>query len=139
MKISRTELNKIQETLNKFPDVQEFKIIKEGSSGIGNILSIMFNQEVNGVMAAVQIEISGVEDWQLFILILITSLKAQFHHQIELHTIQGLKTENQCQTIGKKLSDEFKHLNADMDVKIMCEEGKQPDKRKPAFSGLFIA
>lgn len=63
MRLNKTELKKIQETLDKFPDVHEFKIIKDGSSGIGNILSIMFNQEVNGVMAAVQVEISGVEDW----------------------------------------------------------------------------
>lgn len=60
----------------------------------------------------------------MVILILITSLKAQFHHQIELHTVEGLKSIEQCQTLGKKLTDEFKHLNADMDTKIICEEGK---------------
>jgi len=60
----------------------------------------------------------------MFILILITSLKAQFHHQVDLYTIPGLKTELQCHALGKKLTDEYKHLNADIDTKILCEDGK---------------
>ena len=57
-------------------------------------------------------------------LILLTSLKAQFHHQVDMYTVPGLKTEMQCQVLGKKLTDEFKHLNTDIDVKIICEVSK---------------
>lgn len=60
----------------------------------------------------------------MYILILITSLKAQFHHQVELRPIQGLKSETQCLALGRKLTAEIKQLNPDIEVKSFCEEGK---------------
>jgi hypothetical protein len=60
----------------------------------------------------------------MYILILITSLKAQFHHQIELRSIEGLKSETQCLALGRKLSAELRQINPDVDVKSFCEEGK---------------
>ncbi len=60
----------------------------------------------------------------MWILILISSLKAQFHHQIELIPITGLKSETQCLALGRKLSQELRQLNQDLDIKIHCEEGK---------------
>ena len=60
----------------------------------------------------------------MFILILITSLSSQFHHQIELHTIAGLKTQLQCQELGKKLTNEMTQLNHNLEIKAFCEEGK---------------
>ena len=65
MKITRKELNKIQEALDKFPDVNDFEILKDGSSGIGYILSIKFDYKFNDVDvdANVEIVITGVESW----------------------------------------------------------------------------
>lgn len=60
----------------------------------------------------------------MYILILLYSLKSQFHHQVDLYTISGLKIEFQCQALGKKLSEEFKQLSADIDMRIICEENK---------------
>ena len=59
----------------------------------------------------------------MYILILITSFVARFHHQIEIRSIDGLKTEAQCQALGKKLSAEIKQLNQEVEVKSFCEEG----------------
>ena len=63
MRLNRNELNKIQETLDKFPDVGSFEIIEEGNNGIGSVLSIKFNHKVNDVVATIQVEIAGVESW----------------------------------------------------------------------------
>jgi|LakMenEpi03Aug12_release.lakeMendotaPanAssembly.Ray.scaffolds.fasta_scaffold1926737_1 hypothetical protein len=63
MKINRVELDKIHEVLKNFPDVNDIEIVRDGSSGIGYILSIKFDQAVNGVDAVVEIEITGVENW----------------------------------------------------------------------------
>lgn len=63
MRLNRNELNKIQETLDKFPDVESFEIIEEGINGIGSVLSIKFNHKVNDVVATIQVEIAGVESW----------------------------------------------------------------------------
>lgn len=63
MKITRKELNKIQEALDKFPDVNDFEILQDGSSGIGYILSIKFDYKLNDVDANVEIVITGVESW----------------------------------------------------------------------------
>jgi hypothetical protein len=56
-------LDKIHEVLKNFPDVNDIEIVRDGSSGIGYILSIKFDQAVNGVDAVVEIEITGVENW----------------------------------------------------------------------------
>jgi hypothetical protein len=63
MKINRVELDKIHEVLKNFPDVNDIEIVRDGSSGIGYILSIKFKQQVHGVDAVVEIEITGVENW----------------------------------------------------------------------------
>jgi hypothetical protein len=56
-------LDKIHEVLKNFPDVNDIEIVRDGSSGIGYILSIKFKQQVHGVDAVVEIEITGVENW----------------------------------------------------------------------------
>jgi len=60
----------------------------------------------------------------MYILILITSLNAKFHHQIEIHSIGGLKTESQCQALGRKIEKDMTQLNPSLEIKsIYCEEG----------------
>ena len=63
MILHRTDIQKIQEVLSKFPDVEVFELGSDHSSGIGAIVTMTFAQEVNGVQGSFDIEISGVEDW----------------------------------------------------------------------------
>lgn len=63
MQLTKEELNKMQEVLKQFPEVEQFVIVKNGSSGIGDIVSIKFNYVVNDTYSTVEVEISGVEDW----------------------------------------------------------------------------
>ena len=63
MKLDKAELNKIQTILDKFPDVYGFELVKDGSSGIGYILTIKFDYTVNGIDTKIEVEITGVESW----------------------------------------------------------------------------
>ncbi len=61
--ITKEDVAKIQDVLAKFPEVKVFDLEQEGGSGIGTILNMSFNQEVNGLTAKITVELSGVEDW----------------------------------------------------------------------------
>lgn len=63
MILHRKDIEKIQEVLAKFPDVETFEIDADHSSGIGAYITMMFNHEVNGMRGSFTVEISGVEDW----------------------------------------------------------------------------
>lgn len=63
MKIQRAELNKIQEILNKFPDVNGFELVYHGGGGIGYTLSMKFNYKINDIDTIVEVEVTGVENW----------------------------------------------------------------------------
>ncbi len=63
MHLNRKDLEKIQDVLAKFPEVEYFEIEQESGSGIGTVLSLLFTQKVNGYPGQFKIEISGVEDW----------------------------------------------------------------------------
>lgn len=63
MILHRREIERIQDALTKFPDVNTFELKQESESGIGNILSMTFAQEVNGLDGSFSLEITGVEDW----------------------------------------------------------------------------
>ncbi len=63
MYLNRKDLEKIQEVLDKFPDVEYFELEQESGSGIGSVTSVLFTQKVNGYPGQFKIEISGVEDW----------------------------------------------------------------------------
>lgn len=63
MYLNRKDIEKIQEILIKFPNVESFKIDSDTSSGIGSYITMTFDQEVNGMKGSFEIEISGVEDW----------------------------------------------------------------------------
>lgn len=63
MILHRKDIEKIQEVLNKFPDIETFEIESDHSSGIGAYVSMTFAQEVNGMRGSFEVEISGVEDW----------------------------------------------------------------------------
>ena len=63
MILHRKEIERIQGVLNKFPNVETFELTYENSSGIGAVVTMIFNQEVNDMRGNFEIEISGVEDW----------------------------------------------------------------------------
>jgi hypothetical protein len=62
MYISIEEVEKILETMKKFPDAT-FKLLDEGGNGIGTITSLIVYVEVNGLDGEFKIKISGTENW----------------------------------------------------------------------------
>ncbi len=63
MWLHRQDIEKIQEVLAKFPDVKTFEINSDNSSGIGAVVTMTFDHEVNGMRGNFKVEISGVDNW----------------------------------------------------------------------------
>lgn len=63
MFLHRKDIEKIQDVLEKFPDVESFEIECDNSSGIGSCVTMTFNHQVNGLNGSFNVEISGIEDW----------------------------------------------------------------------------
>ena len=63
MYLDRKDLEKMQDILAKFPEVEQFELKQESGSGIGSVTTMVFSYEVNGHYGNFEIEISGVEDW----------------------------------------------------------------------------
>ena len=63
MIIHRKDIERINDILEKFPDVTTFELKQEGTSGIGTCIYMTFNKEINGSTGTFEIEISGVDNW----------------------------------------------------------------------------
>ncbi len=63
MFLNKNDLVKMQEVLEKFPEVDFFEVNQESGSGIGSVTTMTFTYEVNGYLGNFEIEIAGVEDW----------------------------------------------------------------------------
>ncbi len=63
MILIRKDIEKILDILDKFPEVNGFELLQEGSSGIGKITTMSFALEQNGVSGNFEVEISGVSEW----------------------------------------------------------------------------
>jgi len=63
MFLHRKDIEKINDILEKFPDLTTFKIEQEVSSGIGSCTYITFEQEIKGHSGSFTVEISGVDNW----------------------------------------------------------------------------
>jgi hypothetical protein len=63
MYISKEEVVKILETMDKFPDATSFELLQDNSSGIGSVTSLIVHTKVNGLDGEFKTEISGVENW----------------------------------------------------------------------------
>ena len=63
MYLNRKDLEKIQDILAKFPEVEHFELVQDSGSGIGSVTSVVFTQQVNGYTGLFEFEISGVENW----------------------------------------------------------------------------
>jgi len=63
MYLNRKDIEQIQNVLAKFPEVVNFELLQETTSGIGSVTTIRFTKEVNGYYGTFDIEISGIEEW----------------------------------------------------------------------------
>jgi hypothetical protein len=61
--LNRADIKHIQETLEKFPEVDNFCLELVDTSGIGYTIDMVVTQKVNGVDGKFTIPIVGVEDW----------------------------------------------------------------------------
>ena len=63
MFLNTKDMLKINEILDKFPNVKTFELEQSNHSGIGSITTMSFDHEINTIKTKVSVEISGVEDW----------------------------------------------------------------------------
>jgi hypothetical protein len=63
MFLSREEVVKILDTIDKFPEAISFELLQDKHSGIGSVTSLIVNTKVNGLDGEFKVEISGIENW----------------------------------------------------------------------------
>lgn len=63
MYIQQSDVERILEIMQQFPDAQSFQLKQHNASGIGSILSMTITTRVNGLDGEFTVEISGVENW----------------------------------------------------------------------------
>ena len=63
MYLHKDDLKLISEIVSEFPDVDNFKLESDTSSGIGSVLKLIVSTKVMGRDADITFEISGVENW----------------------------------------------------------------------------
>lgn len=63
MYLHKEDLEKILEIVSEFPDVETFQVESDTSSGIGAVVTLTVTTTINGRLADVTYEISGVENW----------------------------------------------------------------------------
>ena len=63
MYLNRKDIEKINSVLDQFPDLDRFELNEDNSSGIGSIVTMTFSREINGIIGAFTVEITGVEQW----------------------------------------------------------------------------
>jgi hypothetical protein len=61
--LNRSDIEKILEVMDKFPEAKNFELTEEGNNGIGTVLTLTVDTTVNGMSGSFSVEISGVEDW----------------------------------------------------------------------------
>jgi hypothetical protein len=63
MYLCREEVQKILETMDKFPEATSFELLQDAGNGIGNVTSLIVHTTINGLDGEFKTEISGVENW----------------------------------------------------------------------------
>ncbi len=63
MYITRSDIDKIQTVMEEFPNARWYKLESDNSSGIGSIMTLSMDMDINGRKSIVTVEIAGVEDW----------------------------------------------------------------------------
>ncbi len=63
MYITKQEVEKILAVMNEFDDARSYELKSDNSSGIGSILTLTMDMDINDRPAKVRVDISGVETW----------------------------------------------------------------------------
>ncbi len=63
MYITKEEVEKILAVMNEFEDARSYRLEADNSSGIGSILSLTMDMDINHRPVTVKVDISGVESW----------------------------------------------------------------------------
>jgi hypothetical protein len=63
MYITQTDVKKILAVMEEFPDARSYRLEETGQSGIGCILNLVMEMDLNGRPAQVIVEVAGVEAW----------------------------------------------------------------------------
>jgi hypothetical protein len=63
MYLCREEVQKILNTMDKFPEATSFELIQDNIGAIGSVTNLIVNTTVNGLSGEFKTEISGVENW----------------------------------------------------------------------------
>ena len=63
MYLCKEEVQKILDTMDKFPEAKSFKLSQDNSSGIGSVTSLIVSTKVKGLDGEFKVEISGIENW----------------------------------------------------------------------------
>jgi len=63
MNITKKEVERILEVISQFPEVRQFELDQDNSSGIGSLTTLIVHTTINGIKGKFTIEISNLEDW----------------------------------------------------------------------------
>lgn len=63
MYITKKDVEKILEVMNKFPNDTTYLLESDSSSGIGSTMTLTLQTTIEGLAGEFTVEISGVEDW----------------------------------------------------------------------------
>lgn len=63
MYITKEEVEKILTVMDEFDDAKSYRLEADNSSGIGSILTLEMDMEINNRPVKVKVDISGVETW----------------------------------------------------------------------------
>ncbi len=63
MYITKKEVEKILAVMTEFDDARSYRLEADNTSGIGSILTLEMDMDINDRPAMVKVEIAGVEDW----------------------------------------------------------------------------
>lgn len=61
--LSKKDLADIQRVLEKFPDIERFQLHEHGQSGIGSLLDMEFDAEINDVKCKMVVPIADESTW----------------------------------------------------------------------------
>lgn len=63
MYITKQDVEKILDVMNKFPSDTTYCLESDSSSGIGSTMTLTLKTTVEGLAGEFKVEIAGVEDW----------------------------------------------------------------------------
>jgi hypothetical protein len=63
MYITKKDVEKILDVMNKFPKETTYCLESDSSSGIGSTMTLTLQTTVEGLSGEFTVEIGGVEDW----------------------------------------------------------------------------